>query len=438
MPWGRLRSKLSWHVYATLMRLLLPVVLLRICFKSRNQPLYREGLSQRWGRYAPVFTPPTQEWVWIHAVSLGETRVAGLLMQAWRKIHPDICFLLTHTTATGHQAGQCLLGINDRQAWWVWDTPGAVRRFLAHWRPQLGVLIETEVWPGLSRACQQQRIPLVLVNARLSTPSLQWAQRWYSLMAPAYTRLEGVWAQTQADSMRLKKLGAPVMAVTGNMKFDALPSPTQLAQGHAWRAQDRRPVVMLASSREGEEELFLHHLALLYKHHRNTFDTARWLIVPRHPQRFEAVARLITNHGFSAHRRSQWEKAAPPTYSSHVAQIELGDSLGEMTLYYAWAQLALLGGSFEPYGGQNLIEALACQCPVIMGPHTFHFDEAAQRALAKGCVLRVHDMEQAIQQALALIENKTQYTGMAQRASGFIASQQGACQQTVLALQALL
>jgi 3-deoxy-D-manno-octulosonic-acid transferase len=441
------RATLSRALYVGLMRLLLPLAMLRVYLKSRHQRLCRKDLRQRWGMY------PTQPrhgsktnvlpLVWIHAVSLGETHVAGLLIKTWRSLYPDSRFLLTHTTATGYEAGQSLLEPGDAQAWAVWDTPGSVSRFLSHWRPQLGVLIETEVWPMTSWQCHQQGIPLVLVNARLSKRSATRALRWASLMQPAYAQLAGVWAQTLADAKRLEQVGASIAAITGNMKFDAKPSSTQLAKGQTWRDQEERPVVVLASSREGEEALFLTTLRRLHQKNPLVFSSVRWLIVPRHPERFDAVALLINASGFEVTRRSHWLDEmpfVPPPKSPQKgrAWIDLGDSLGEMTSYYTWADIALLGGSFEPYGGQNLIEALACQCPVILGPHTFHFEQVAEQAIQQGCALRVPDMEAGITEALSLLNAPNRRTAMLAKAIDFVTSHQGACRATTQALQTLL
>ena len=366
--------------------------------------------------------------VWVHAVSLGETRAAGLLLTALRGAIPGVRVVLTHGTATGRAAGAALLQPGDVQLWQPWDTPGAVRRFLEACALQMGLLIETEVWPNAVAACAQSGVPLYLVNARLSEASLRAYQRAPWLSGPAFAALAGVWAQSDADASRLRALGAPVRGVPCNFKFDARPDTQQVEQGRSLRAALRKPVVMLASSREGEESQWLQAL--------NTMDDVpdcHWLLVPRHPQRFDAVASLLRGAGLSFARRSQHSGLAD--WVAVPAEVWLGDSLGEMALYYSLADVALLGGSFAPLGGQNLIEAAACGCTVVMGPHTFNFSEVAERAAAAGAAVRVADMAEALEAVATLMESDGPQRHA--RAQNFAAAYGGAVARTVDALMAL-
>jgi 3-deoxy-D-manno-octulosonic-acid transferase len=247
---------------------------------------------------------------------------------------------------------------------------------------------------------------MVLVNARMSEQSMQRALRLSWLSRPAYTDLHAVWAQTEDDAERLRILGASVLGVLGNLKFDAKPDAQQLAQALVWKQQLKRPVVLLASSREGEEALWLDALQALKE---NSLDgqahvnAVHWLVVPRHPQRFDEVAQAIAQRGWKVSRRSMWRDGPDLAHEDDVDTVWLGDSLGEMALYYGLSDAALLGGSFEPLGGQNLIEATACGCPVLMGPHTFNFSEAAELALEAGAALRVEDMAHAVTTALQMV-----------------------------------
>jgi 3-deoxy-D-manno-octulosonic-acid transferase len=297
------------------------------------------------------------------------------------------------------------------------------------------VLIETEVWPNLMAQAGAAGVPMALVNARLSERSLRGALRWAALARPAYGRLSLVLAQSQADAQRLSTLGAPVQAVLGNLKFDADPDRAQCERGLSHRAALGRPVLMLASSREGEEQALLQ--ALSQQPRPWPFEV---LIVPRHPQRFDEVAAAIAAHGFGCSRRSQWGadlSAFPPaTPSAGQGCIWLGDSMGEMALYYSLASVALLGGSFAPLGGQNLIEAAACGCPVVMGPHTFNFAEVAEQALAEGAAWRASDLVQALQQASDLIGPG--HDERSRRAHAFALRHQGAARSTAGHLLALL
>jgi 3-deoxy-D-manno-octulosonic-acid transferase len=312
----------------------------------------------------------------------------------------------------------------DAQAWLPWDTPQAVRRFLNHHQPSAGVLMETEVWPNLAAQCQARGLPLVLANARLSDKSLRQTRRLASLSRPAYASLAAVWAQTEDDARRLARAGATVKGVFGNVKFDALPDEQQLERGRAWRSMGMRPVVMLASAREGEEALLLQSIPR---------DAAvQWLIVPRHPQRFDEVAALVAQAGFSVSRRSEWADAPVP------ADVWIGDTLGEMALYYALADVALLGGSFEPLGGQNLIEAAACDCPVVMGPHTFNFAEAAELSEAAGAARRVASMAEGVRTALALVRDDAAREAAVRASREFAEAHRGAAQKTAEAILALV
>ena len=398
--------------------------------RGAAEPGYLHAIDERFGRYRAAAQPGA---LWIHAVSLGETRAAAILLGRLRQRQPGLRVLLTHGTATGWAEGERLLGAGDQQAWLPWDTPGAVRRFLAHFRPSAGVLMETEVWPNLVAQCRAQGVPLVLANARLSGKSLAQARRLAPLSRPAYGALSAAWAQTEADAQRLAQAGATVKGVFGNLKFDAAPDAAQLEQGRTWHAASRRRVVMFASSREGEEaQLF----ALLRRRRMSSPSAAeavvRWLVVPRHPQRFNEVAGLAAAQGFTVSRRREWHHGPPP------ADVWIGDSLGEMALYYGMADVALLGGSFEPLGGQNLIEAAACGCPVVMGPHTFNFSEAAQLAQEAGAALRVGSLEEGVRVALALATDEARREEAVGAAAAFAAAHRGAADRTADAVLALL
>ncbi len=404
--------------YSAVLRLATPLYLLRLLWRSRKEPLYRHRLLQRlaWGAGDSENTTGR---LWIHAVSLGETRAAAALIAALREQAPQLRLLWTHGTATGLQAGRALLREGDAQTWLPYDTPGAVRRFLAAHRPSACVLLETEVWPNLVNEAHAAGVPVVLANARLSQRSLEKAQRFKSLVQPAAAALSAVLAQTEADAERLRLAGAlaATVQVLGNIKFDMAPPPEQLALGQQGRRALGRPVVLAASTREGEEALLL-DAWLAVKNARPDPKEPKQpepllLIVPRHPQRFDDVVALVAQRGLSLSRRSSWAPAAQvpneatpgPTWPAGAkqAQVWLGDSMGEMALYFSMADVALLGGSFAPLGGQNLIEAAACGCPVVMGPHTFNFAQAAELALEAGAAQRVPDMAAGVQAALAVV-----------------------------------
>ena len=422
-----------------------PLLRRKLAARARAEPLYGQWVAERFGRAyaAPAVLREDERPLWIHAVSLGETRAAAILAQALRARRPGLRLLLTHGTATGRAEGAKLLQAGDAQAWQPWDTPAAVARFLAHFRPRAGVLMETEIWPNLIAQSAAQGVPLALANARLSEKSLRAARRAAWLMRPAYARLAAAWAQTDADAARLRQMDAPVAGVFGNLKFDARPDPALLALGQRWREQARqagRAIVMLASSRDGEETAFMQAIVQARAADAAGLAGIQWLIVPRHPQRFDEVAQLAQSHGLSVSRRSAWPQsahesanAAPP-----AADLWLGDSLGEMPAYYAAARVALLGASFAPLGGQNLIEAAACACPVVMGPHTFNFAQAAESAQAAGAALRAPDMPAALAAALTLARDEAAHERAAQAALALIAAHRGAAGRTADAVLTLM
>lgn len=411
-----------------------PLLKRKLRRRAKAEPGYAEGVPERFGHYSPQDLGRNGHglWVWVHAVSLGETRAAALLIKELRATMPGMRLLLTHGTATGRAEGRKLLQPGDLQVWQPWDSRSAVRRFLRQFQPAVGVLMETEVWPNLVAGCRNMGVPLVLANARLNTKSQTGAQRWSSLFLPTYAALHAVWAQTDEDAQRLLSLGAPVQAVLGNLKFDVQPEPELLAQGAAWRTASAKPVVLLASSREGEEAQWLEQWAGRKFH--GVAGQCQWLIVPRHPQRFDQVHDLLVDAGLRVARRSAWGQGLPPT----DVDVWLGDSVGEMPVYYAAAHIGMLGGSFEPLGGQNLIEAAACGCPMVLGPHTFNFAHASQSACEAGAAFRVLDMEQGVQLATALARDTDGLARAQQAALAFAQSQRGAAKDTAEAIAAVV
>lgn len=419
-----MKAWLARFVYSSLLRLLTPAYLLRLWWRGRRESGYRQALLERLaiGNAGPGDGEGEREGgrLWLHAVSLGETRAAAALIDALRQQRPGLRVLLTHGTATGREAGRALLKPGDRQAWLPWDTPGAVRRFLRRHRPPAGVLMETEIWPNLLHEAERAGVPMVLANARLSERSAAKGRRLSVLMRPAAASIGRVLAQTDGDAQRLRAAGAPWVLVCGNLKFDVDPNPKLLARGLQWRQSQQRPVVLAAVTREGEET------ALLQRWIELAAPRPLLLLVPRHPQRFDSVADMVAEFGLRALRRSSWG-ALPPDEAAQV-DVWLGDSMGEMALYYAAADVALLGGSFARLGGQNLIEAAACGCPVVMGPHTFNFAEAAELALAAGAALRVADIDEAVRRAVALAEDPSRNTWV-HNAFAFAAAHRGAAQR---------
>ena len=435
-------------LYSVFMTLGQPLLRCKLARRGRQEPGYLEAMGERFGHYSQPLEVAS-ELVWVHAVSLGETRTAAVLLKSLRARYPALRLLLTHGTATGREEGRALLKtmgrLGDVQVWQPWDSPAAVGRFYSHFKPRLGLLMETEIWPNLTAQASTRGIPLVLLNGRLSAKSLKQAQRLAPLSLPAYGALSAVYAQTDVEAGRFRRLGAPVAGVFGNLKFDAAPDALQLATGQAWRQSLAQPVLMFASSREGEEDelfrqisAFAHVQPTLVATHSVATQGAlnvRVLVVPRHPQRFDEVAALARQHGLRVSRRSRWTGSPADHQEAMHADVWLGDSLGEMALYYGLADVALLGGSFAPLGGQNLIEAAACGCPVVMGPHTFNFTEAAELAEAEGAALRAGGMAEAVQSGLTLIAHPLALAKSVSAGLAFAAKNRGALARTVDALR---
>ena len=412
-PGMTFKQRLALAAYTFALRLLLPAILLRYWLRGRKEPGYRFAMRERLG-FGPQIAPGS---IWLHAVSLGETRAASALVDALRLRQPEMRLLLTHGTATGREAGQALMRNGDRQSWLPLDTPGAVHRFLLRTRPAVGVLMETEVWPNLLHGAEARGVPMVLANARLSAKSARQGERFAALMRPAAEAVADVLAQTEDDAGRLRAAGARRVAVSGNLKFDVRPSPALLSRGKRWHAALARPVLLAAITREGEE-------AELMREWGGIRGGKPFLIVvPRHPQRFDEVEALLVAGGLRVARRSSWGET-PPDAALKV-DAWLGDSLGEMPQYYGSADVALLGGSFMALGGHNLIEAAACGCPIVMGPSTFNFAEAAKQAVLAGAAWQEPDMAHALQRALALMGGTEQAVASA-HALAFASTHKGA------------
>lgn len=408
---------LSRRLYTALWWLTLPALPLRLWWRGRAEPGYRAHVGERFGRYASA--RPQGELVWLHAVSLGETRAAVPVIARILSARPEAHVLLTHMTATGRAAGAALALPRVVQAWLPYDVPFAVQAFLRHFRPDAGLLLETEVWPNLVAAAHARGLPLFLVNARLSERSARGYARLGALAQRTFASLSGVAAQTEADAARLRGVGARDVAVTGNLKYDFAPAPDAAGRGRTLRAAigAGRPVWIAASTREGEEALILDAL-------QGTPDAlpdgTLTLLVPRHPQRFDAVAELLRARGVRFARRTGATPVAPDV------TVLLGDTMGELDAYYAAADVAFVGGSLLAHGGQNLIEPIALGRPTLVGEHTFNFAAAAEGAVAAGAALRVRDAPTLVREAGRLLRDAAARDAMRARGAQFLVAHRGA------------
>jgi 3-deoxy-D-manno-octulosonic-acid transferase len=402
-----------------------PFIVLRLLVRSRRQRGYRDRVAERFGFYGEREHVPR---IWIHAVSVGETRAAAPIVSALEREFPAHRILLTHMTPTGWETGAELFGARVEQAWLPYDYRRAVRRFVHAFRPELGVLLETELWPRLIEECRAAGVPVALGNARLSDRSARRYARFPRFTRAALRGLRGVAAQTEADARRLRALGADAVAVTGNVKFDMAIAPEMVRRGVELRGRigHERIVWVAGSTRDGEEALLLDAFESV------TDPRVMLVLVPRHPERFDAVAQLAAARGHRPARRSADAKPGTET------RVMVGDTMGEMLAYYAAADIVIMGGSLLPFGSQNLIEPCALAKPVILGPSTYNFEEAADHAIAAGGAVRVADA------AAAIAMGGTRSVGGARRgrvgadARAFVEAHRGAVDRLVAWLGAML
>jgi 3-deoxy-D-manno-octulosonic-acid transferase len=400
-------------VYTFLLYLLVPWVLLRLAWRAWREPGYLQNVAERFGHYKQF---PVSPLIWIHAVSVGETRAAQPLIEALLSKYPRHHVLLTHMTPSGRETSKALFGRIVERSYLPYDLPGAVGGFLQHFDPQVGILMETEIWPNLIRACRKRGIPLYLVNARMSKKSSARYRRFVKMAREAIGGIAGIAAQSAEDAQRLAQLGANSVTVTGNLKFDVTPPPAQLELGRAWRSLygEGRPVLLAASTRDGEEALLLDQLKGI------AVPSLLTVIVPRHPQRFGRVAELIAERALEFQLRSENAAIRPDT------RVVLGDSLGEMYAYYQACDVAFIGGSLFEHGGQNLIEACAAGKPVLIGPSAYNFTEAVEQAVAAGAALQVGDATELAREAARLLLDPAAARRMGEAGVTFCAAHRGA------------
>lgn len=401
------------RIYTGLLWLLLPYACFHLLWRGRKQPEYLRHIGERFGFYAPRTDRPV---IWLHTVSVGETRATVALVQGLLKAYPNHQLLLTHTTPTGRATSEQLFSNDVLRVYLPYDYPCAVRRFLRHFQPQVGVLLETEIWFNLIHLCRAGKVPLLLLNARLSEKSAARYARFPALTRQGLRGLAAIAAQTEADAQRLRILGGENISLMGNLKFDIEPPAAMLELGEHLRETfgPTRKVFLAASTREGEETLLLAALK------QAKIAGLLSIIVPRHPQRFDAVAALIAQHGFRYQRRSEHAAIAADT------EVVLGDSMGEMFAYYAACDIAFIGGSLLPFGGQNLIEACAVGKPVLLGLHTYNFEQACQQAIQQGVAQRITDAQTLVQTLQELFNKPAFAQDMGAAGLEFVRANQGA------------
>ena len=410
---------------------MLPFTLLKLLWRPRNQPEYLQHWGERYGFYRIKNQRPV---IWLHCVSVGETRAASPLVQALCHHYPKHQILLTHTTPTGRATSEQLFGNSIIRVYLPYDVPFAVNRFLKHFKPTIGVLVETELWFNLIACCKQQKIPLLLVNGRLSQQSAIGYRKLGSVAKIGLQSLNAIAAQTESDAARFANLGAGnIISVIGNLKFDVMPPDNAINLGQQLRNTigAHRPIFLAASTRDGEDELILEAVA------QAKVPNLLTVIVPRHPQRFDEVATLLKNKQLKFIRRSDLTAKDLDCVSDKISYI-LGDSMGEMFNYYAACDVAFIGGSLLPLGGQNLIEASAMGKPVLVGPYTFNFEQATELAISAGAAIRVQDSRDLARALNLLFADQTLQQRMGSAALRFSEYSRGATLRTMVLIAAYI
>jgi 3-deoxy-D-manno-octulosonic-acid transferase len=369
--------------YNWFLRLLFPYVLLRLLWRGLRNPDYWRRIPERFGFIDPL---PTPRVIWVHAVSVGEVRAAVPLVRELTDRYPDYPLLITTMTPTGSAQVRKLFNGKVAHCYAPYDYPAVVGRFLDRTRPMMAIVMETELWPNIFHQCRARSIPVFVTNVRMSESSMRKYQRFASLARATLLQVSRFAAQSRTDAERLLTLGAGAQAVevTGSIKFEINAGASLRESAEVLRiawGQDR-PVWLAASTHQGEEETVLAALAQLKKHKR--FANMLLVLVPRHPERFAAVARLCRKNGFRIALRSE----TPGAVAADV-EILVGDTMGELQLFYGAADVAFIGGSLVPTGGHNLLEASALGKPVVFGPHMFNFQEISQMTLERGAGVQI-------------------------------------------------
>jgi len=419
-------------LYSALFYCLLPFIVLRMLWRSRGAPDYRRRLGERFGLFSPR-VGLDQPAIWVHAVSVGEILAAVALIEQLLRELPGRPLVVTTTTPTGSDRVRALFGERVFHVYAPWDTPGAVRRFLRRTRPQLLLLMETELWPNMLHYSHAGGCRILLANARMSGRSARGYARVEKLTRAMLGKLDTVACQSAADADRFVELGlAPrALQVTGSIKFDIelaseLRERAQLLR--AGLAMRLRPVVLAASTHRGEEEQILAAFALL----RQQFSDCLLVLVPRHPERFEEVNSLCASAGWQVVRRSA---GINPQAGDDIV---LGDTVGELLLLYGAATVAVVGGSLVDHGGHNVLEPAAWGVPVVTGPHMENFTAIADSLVAAGAMIRLDDTARLGACLVELLGQPERCRQMGSAGRQVVADNRGASQRLLALVQDLL
>jgi 3-deoxy-D-manno-octulosonic-acid transferase len=413
-------------IYSAILILLIPLALARLLWRGLSSRGYWQRLGERFGWVPPMAGPV----IWLHAVSVGEVRAVAPLVRGLQEQYPGHRILITSMTPTGSDTARALFGASVAHCYVPYDLPTAVWRFLQRTRPRLALIMETELWPNLFHQCHRRGIPLVLANVRMSEKSARGYRRFAGFTRATLANVSRVGAQTEADAERVHALGAAQVEVTGSIKFEMEVPAKLAAQAAVLRSGcGERPVWVAASTREGEEELVLDAFARL----RTRLPPLLLVLVPRHPERFDSVAKLCQQHGLLLERRSERQDGVAPDTA-----ILLGDTMGELLLFHAAADVSFIGGSLVPLGGQNLLEAAAVGTPVVFGPHMFNFSDISRMALERGAGRQVQDATELADAVADYLEHPAARKAAGVAGQRMVSENRGALAKTLALLRPLL
>ncbi len=403
-------------LYSALLYLIFPGILLLLWYRGLKDPAYRENWGERFGHVEPMAEPGC---IWVHAVSVGETLAALPLIRRLMQQFPERPFLVTTMTPTGAERVRAAFGDQVRHAYIPYDLPHMVNRFMGQIQPALLVIMETEVWPNLVNACDRRRVPVVLANARLSARSSRGYRRVLPLVRPVFRQLTWIAAQASPDADRFRALGVDPerLSITGSIKYDvAIGRETRESAARLREKLGRdRPVWIAASTHEGEEEAVLRaHRKVLQEH-----PEALLIVVPRHLERFQSVARLITEAGLKHARRSRGE-------SARGCSVYLADTMGELLMLFGSSDVAFVGGSLIERGGHNPLEPAAWSLPVVMGPQVFNFSSVCERLERQGGLSFVQDAAELAAEISRLFSDPDECSARGENARAVIAANRGA------------
>ncbi|MGC8120885.1 lipid IV(A) 3-deoxy-D-manno-octulosonic acid transferase [Marinobacter sp. VGCF2001] len=406
-------------IYSQLIRLVLPFILIRLWWQGRKAPGLRQDWQHRLG-WVPEISGPV---IWVHAVSVGETIAAGPLVRRLLARNLGATILMTAMTDTGLAQARKMFGDRVTYAYAPYDTPGAIRRFLNRVNPKILVILETEIWPNMIRQCRRRRVPVFLINARLSERSARGYERVKGLAAPIMKSITWVAAQADPDADRFRRIGvaASHVEVTGSVKFDVdIPDYVRVASKSLREALGDRPVWIAGSTHSGEDPQLLEaHRAIIRQH-----PNALLIIVPRHPDRFDSVAELAEKEGFRVARRSRSDHPAD-------AQVYLGDTMGELMMLYGASDIAFVGGSLIERGGHNPLEPAAWGIPVFSGPHVFNFETIYEHLLADNGVQVVEGADALARCLVNLMANDKERRAYGERGLRVVEKNRGALDKVV-------